>query len=67
MFQESCPATRDCGVIATIRHIEPRLNVDRHKPHKMTAQLIDEIDDKLYLKWGSEQISGWLLVEQNFA
>jgi IS30 family transposase len=35
------------------------------KPHKMTAQLIDEIDDKLLLKWSPEQISGWLLVNQN--
>jgi IS30 family transposase len=26
----------------------------------MTAQLMDEIDDKLFLKWGPEQISGWL-------
>ena len=34
------------------------------KPYKMTAELIDEIDDKLYLKWSPEQISGWLLVEQ---
>jgi transposase, IS30 family len=35
------------------------------KPHKMTAELIDEINDKLFLKWSPEQISGWLLVEQN--
>jgi IS30 family transposase len=34
------------------------------KPYKMTAGLIDEINDKLYLKWSPEQISGWLLVEQ---
>lgn len=34
------------------------------KPYKMTAELIDEINDKLYLKWSPEQISGWLLVEQ---
>lgn len=30
--------------------------------HKMTAELIDEIDDKLWKKWSPEQISGWLLV-----
>jgi transposase, IS30 family len=35
------------------------------RPHKMTAQLMDEIDDKLFLKWSPEQISGWLLVEQD--
>lgn len=35
------------------------------KPHKMTAPLIDEIEDKLFLKWSSEQISCWLLVNQN--
>lgn len=35
------------------------------KAHKMTAELIDEIEDKLFLKWSPEQISGWLLVEQN--
>jgi transposase, IS30 family len=35
------------------------------KPYKMTAELIDEIDDKLFLKWSPEQISGWLLLEQN--
>jgi IS30 family transposase len=34
------------------------------KPYKMTAELIDEIDDKLYSKWSPEQISGWLLVEK---
>lgn len=34
------------------------------KPHKMTAKLIDEIEDKLFLKWSPEQISGWLLVNQ---
>ena len=31
----------------------------------MTASVIDEISDKLYLKWSPEQISGWLLIEQN--
>ncbi len=35
------------------------------KPYKMTAELTDEIDDKLFLKWSPEQISGWLLVERN--
>ncbi len=35
------------------------------KPHKMSAPLIDEIEDKLYLKWSPEQISGWLLLEQD--
>ena len=33
------------------------------KPYKMTAEWIDEIEDKLLLKWSPEQISGWLLVE----
>jgi IS30 family transposase len=44
-------------------------SVDRRqetvKSHKMTAQLIDEIEDKLLLKWSPEQISGWLLVNQS--
>jgi IS30 family transposase len=35
------------------------------KPYKMTAELIDEIEDKLIVKWSPEQISGWLLVEQD--
>lgn len=35
------------------------------KPHKMTAELIDEIEDKLFLKWSPEQISGWLLMNQD--
>lgn len=35
------------------------------KPYKMTAESIDEIGDKLFLKWSPEQISGWLFVEQN--
>lgn len=35
------------------------------KPYKMTASLLDEISDKLYLKWSPEQISGWLLIEQD--
>jgi transposase, IS30 family len=34
------------------------------KLHKMTAPLIDEINDKLFLKWSPEQISGWLLVNK---
>lgn len=38
---------------------------DRRKaavaPHKMTAGLIDKINNKLRLKWSPEQISGWLL------
>lgn len=34
------------------------------KPHKMSAELIDEIEDKLYVKWSPEQISGWLLINQ---
>jgi transposase, IS30 family len=32
-----------------------------HRPHKMTAELIDRIDDYLYQDWSPEQISGWLL------
>jgi IS30 family transposase len=35
------------------------------KPHKMTAVHIDEIEDKLYLKWSPEQISGWLLMNHD--
>ena len=34
------------------------------KPHKMNAELIDEIEDKLWLKWSPEQISGWLLLHE---
>jgi transposase, IS30 family len=34
------------------------------KAYKMTDVLIDIIEDKLYEKWSPEQISGWLLVEQ---
>jgi transposase, IS30 family len=34
------------------------------KPHKMTAELIDEVEDKLYRQWSPEQISGWLEVEE---
>lgn len=45
-----------------------RISIERRqaiaKPYKMKAELIDEIADKLYLKWSPEQISGWLLVEQ---
>ena len=33
------------------------------KPRKMTSELIDEIEDKLYLMWSPEQISGWMLLE----
>lgn len=32
------------------------------KPYKMTPILIDEIEDKLLLRWSLEQISGWLAV-----
>lgn len=32
-----------------------------HKPHKMTSELIDRIEDYLYQDWSPEQISGWLL------
>jgi IS30 family transposase len=34
-----------------------------HKPHKMTAELIDRIEDYLYQDWSPEQISGWLGTE----
>jgi transposase, IS30 family len=34
------------------------------KPHKMTAELVDEIEDKVWQKWSPEQISGWLLMNQ---
>lgn len=32
-----------------------------HKPHKMTEELVDEINHYLYQQWSPEQISGWLL------
>ena len=32
-----------------------------HKPYKMTAELIDRIEDYLYQDWSPQQISGWLL------
>ena len=35
------------------------------KRHKMTAVLIDEIEDKLFIKWSPEHISGWLLANQD--
>jgi transposase, IS30 family len=35
------------------------------KPHKMTPELINEIEDKLWQKWSPEQISGWLLMNQD--
>lgn len=34
------------------------------KAHKMTAEMIDEIEDKIYQKWSPAQISGWLDVEE---
>lgn len=37
------------------------------KPHKLIPKLIDEIEDKLLLKWSPEQISGWLLMEQGIS
>lgn len=37
------------------------------KRRKMTAQLIDEIEDKLLLKWSPEQISGWLRINRNIS
>jgi IS30 family transposase len=51
------------------RHIQAqRKTVDRRqataKPHKMTAELIDKVEDKIYEKWSPEQISGWLDVEE---
>jgi transposase, IS30 family len=60
--------TRNTG-LRGYRHAQAhRTSIERRqataKPHKMTAELIDKINDKLYLKWSPEQISGWLLVEQ---
>ena len=51
------------------RHIQAqRKTVERRlatvKPHKMTAELIDEVEDKIYQKWSPEQISGWLAFEE---
>ena len=37
------------------------------KPHKMTAEGIDEVEDKIYRKWSPEQISGWLLAEEGLS
>ena len=37
---------------------------ETHKPHKMTAVLIDKIEDYLYQEWSPEQISGGLLDEE---
>ncbi len=34
------------------------------KPHKMTPHLIEQINDKIRLKWSPEQISGWFLSVQ---
>lgn len=50
------------------RHLQAqRKAVERRlgtvKPLKMTVELIDEIEDKIYQKWSPEQISGWLDVE----
>jgi transposase, IS30 family len=47
---------------AQLKAVERRLSTV--KPHKMSAKLIDEIEDKLFLKWSPEQISGWLLVNE---
>ena len=35
-----------------------------HKPIKMVPQMLSLIDSKLHLEWSPEQISGWLLEEQ---
>jgi transposase, IS30 family len=35
-------------------------------PHKMTAELIDEIEDKLWQKWSPEQISGLATHESRY-
>ncbi len=40
---------------------------ETHKPHKMTAELIDIVEDCLYQKWSPEQISGWLLDTEDIA
>jgi IS30 family transposase len=60
--------SRNTGLRGYRHHQAQQKSIERRqataKPHKMTAQLIDEIDDKLFLKWSPEQISGWLLVEQ---
>jgi IS30 family transposase len=34
------------------------------KSIKMTAELIDLIEEKLYLDWSPEQVSGWLIIEK---
>ncbi len=61
--------TRNTG-LRGYRHDQAHRNsIERRqataKPHKMTAKLIDEIDDKIFLKWSPEQISGWLLVNED--
>lgn len=61
--------SRNTGLRSYRHNQAHRKSVERRqetvKPHKMTPQLIDEIDDKLLLRWSPEQISGWLLVNQN--
>jgi IS30 family transposase len=34
------------------------------KSIKMTAELIDLIEEKLYLDWSPKQVSGWLIIEK---
>lgn len=59
---------RNTGLRGYRRAQAQRQTVERRqatvKPHKMTAVLIDEIEDKLFIKWSPEQISGWLLLHQ---
>ncbi len=38
-----------------------------HHCVKMTDEIIDEIEDKLYQRWSPEQISGWLKAEKNIS
>jgi IS30 family transposase len=44
-----------------------RRRKETHKSHKMTAELIDIVEDCLYQKWSPEQISGWLLDTEGIA
>lgn len=63
--------SRNTGLRGYRQNQAHRKSVERRqataKPHKMTPILIDEIEDKLLLKWSPEQISGWLLMNQDLS
>lgn len=52
------------------RHKQAQLKAEKRrrqidKQHKMTPEMIDLIEDKIYKKWSPEQISGRLKAEEN--